>query len=751
MKRLLCAVIISAGLIKVGCATTPAQLQTSINGINWNQSDGLVSTLQVEGLFNQIVGVFNSGVPLSGLTGLGTGVATLLGGAASGTGGPIGSASPTISSPTITGFTANLPLIGGGAGAVVSGSRSGSTTDFATVIGSLISGHCVSIDGSGNLIDAGGACTVGGGGGTVSAGSSGNLGYYSTSGTVISPLTLGSGVLTALGVNVGSAGAPVLFNGAGGAPTGLTLTNATGLPVSTGISGLGAGVGTLLGSASTGTGGPVGSASPTLTGTPAAPTAAFGANTTQLATMAALQAAVAVPTNKLAYVVSPTSGVKCDGSTNDTTALNAFFASVAANTTIEFPGGAACIFQGQLTFPNVNYLVWHGNGSTLKYTGATTTGNLVSAGVTGGSGGGGADCSFTNWIIQDLTVATSTVMTAGDGFVLNDPCSLFVRGLIVGQGLNGNNNFYNGFHLNGGNELYINQFHFRGSHAGEVINGDGAGAGSIQLTDAFHQLGDIANGSGYGLWVAGNCGGCQWDNMDVVGNATNVRIDQGITAIQNRQVRFGPGFASDGTSASPNLGIDIQDAGASGTQLFVEGSWISTASATCLNIASGVTWEIHLVGARIENCTANGILNASANVRLLIDGGAIAQNGTGINNTATLPHIQIQARPAMYGNTTNEIGMTPTIASGCGVGSGSPAVSGDDYDFLVTLGTTSATNCILNLALAHDRQADSVSETMFAAAAFANVGTSSGTQISANFSAALTSGGLFVHASGTGY
>jgi hypothetical protein len=41
---------------------------------------------------------------------------------------------------------------------------------------------------------------------------------------------LGSGVAVALGVNIGLAGAPVLFNGAGGTPTSLTLTNATGLP-----------------------------------------------------------------------------------------------------------------------------------------------------------------------------------------------------------------------------------------------------------------------------------------------------------------------------------------------------------------------------------------------------------------------------------------------------------------------------------------------------------------------------------------
>ena len=40
----------------------------------------------------------------------------------------------------------------------------------------------------------------------------------------------GTGVAAALAVNTGSGGAPVLFNGAGGTPTSLTLTNATGLP-----------------------------------------------------------------------------------------------------------------------------------------------------------------------------------------------------------------------------------------------------------------------------------------------------------------------------------------------------------------------------------------------------------------------------------------------------------------------------------------------------------------------------------------
>jgi len=75
---------------------------------------------------------------------------------------------------------------------------------------------------------------------------------------------LGTGVTTALAVNVGTAGAFVVNGGALGTPSSGTLTSCTGLPISTGVSGLGTGVATLLTGTPSGTGGPVGTTSPTI-------------------------------------------------------------------------------------------------------------------------------------------------------------------------------------------------------------------------------------------------------------------------------------------------------------------------------------------------------------------------------------------------------------------------------------------------------------------------------------------------------
>lgn len=304
-------------------------------------------------------------------------------------------------------------------------------------------------------------------------------------------------------------------------------------------------------------------------------------------------------------------GAVCDGSTNDAAPLQAWLDAVVATTTaVGFVDAYICASNVQIVSTGRDNLAIYGtgDGSVLKYIGASTTpGSLLKLGT--GTARNGV-------IVQGIKIDSATTLTSGFGLEIvgttdvqldvlmgdQDTYKLY-SGISINASATvwaGNSRTYTqavGVRMNDCIEVYLNNMFIRGQTSG-------------------------GHGTGYGVHVAGGCGGVYADQLSQLQNDIGFLVDNAVSATGNQQIFMGQARFDSNKNACAYF--NDTNSNPIGKSIDWGTAWCASSTVgSGVVIANYAGGTFNAGGGTIKNNVGNGITLDDATVRVFL--------GTGLN------------------------------------------------------------------------------------------------------------------------
>lgn len=293
-------------------------------------------------------------------------------------------------------------------------------------------------------------------------------------------------------------------------------------------------------------------------------------------------------------------GALCNGSADDAIAIQAWLNKAASNIALYAPAGH-CVYKTALTMPSGGLsdvaIVGAGPGVTIfDYQGTNATNDVWTI--------GDGTNNYDQFYLQGFTVEATTSMSAGSLQHFKRLTRSQISN-VVWDGQGGPHGNYNGPFFDGVDFVTVNQFQAFAKH--DAIDVDGISGGPA--ADLLVYGGKIT-GTTVGIHIGGGFGGFVCDNTDISISGIGLLIDNGLTALGNREIFQGPGCIIDSSTGD---GVKLDDTISNSGTVQLDG-WIASnggagvevvADANVkLSISSPVIWNNAGDGIKIEDSTA---------------------------------------------------------------------------------------------------------------------------------------------------